>query len=161
MLRPEELVGFFGEARLRFGTAYKSISDDKEKMKTCPKTQRLLEILMKLSECKHILRFYGISTIENNNVMVFEWAERGTLRELYSKKYIPWHFKVRIALEICRGLIFLQEADILLYDLKCQNILITESLEPKIYNFELARPFDGISNSIPMDPENQKTYCLG
>ena len=53
-----------------------------------------------------------------------------------------------IALEICRGLIFLQYADILHHDLKCENILITDSLEPKIYNFELARYTSGHTTSL-------------
>jgi serine/threonine protein kinase len=98
---------------------------------------------MELSECKHIIRFYGTSSIEDRNVMVFEWAEHGTLKHLYEQKEIKWHYKVRIALNICRGLIFLQEADILHHDLRCQNILITESLEPKICSFELAHYSDG------------------
>jgi hypothetical protein len=107
-----------------------------------------LEILMKLSECKHILRFYGISTIDNIGVMVFEWAQRKTLKELYEKKDIQWHCKVRIALNICRGLVFLQQAEILHHDLKCENILMTETLEPKIYNFEYARYYSGNTTSI-------------
>jgi hypothetical protein len=119
-----------------------------EAIEASSKIQRHLEILVKLSECKHVLRFYGISKIEINNVMVFEWAERGTLRQLYLKKHILWHYKVRIALEICRGLIFLQEADILHHDLRCENILMTGSLEPKIYNFELARFVDGKSTTM-------------
>jgi serine/threonine protein kinase len=119
--------------------ACKSIPNNKEEMKTSSKSQKLLEILIKVSECKYILRFYGTSTIESHNVMVFEWAELGNLRQLYLKKQILWHCKVRIALGICRGLTFLQENGILHNDLKCQNILMAESLEPKIYNFESAR----------------------
>ncbi|RIA96647.1 kinase-like domain-containing protein [Glomus cerebriforme] len=130
--------------------ACKFLNDEKKK-KMYSKTQRLFEILMKSSECKHILRFYGISTIEDRNVMVFEWAERGTLRQLYLREDLKWHDKIRIALEICRGLIFLQRADILHHDLKCENILITESLEPKIYNFELARYSNGNTTSLPID----------
>ncbi|CAB4473014.1 kinase-like protein [Rhizophagus irregularis] len=133
--------------------ACKYISNDEEKMKTCSRTQKIHEILMKSSECKHILKFYGMSTIENRNVMVFEWAERGSLRQLYEQKDIPFHYKIRIALEICRGLIFLQCAGILHHDLGCNNILMTETLEPKIYNFELARyDSDGITTSYLMDP---------
>ncbi|RGB31479.1 kinase-like domain-containing protein [Rhizophagus diaphanus] len=119
--------------------ACKSISNNKEEMKTDSKSQRLLEILIKISECKYILRFYGISTVENHNVMVFEWAELGNLRQLYLEKQIQWHCKVRIVLGICRGLTFLQENGILHNDLKCKNILMAESLEPKIYNFESVR----------------------
>ncbi|CAB5366718.1 unnamed protein product [Rhizophagus irregularis] len=119
--------------------ACKSILNNKEEMKTDSKSQRLLEILIKVSECKYILRFYGISTVENHNVMVFEWAELGNLRQLYLEKQIQWHCKVRIVLGICRGLTFLQENGILHNDLKCKNILMAESLEPKIYNFESVR----------------------
>ncbi|PKY57614.1 kinase-like protein [Rhizophagus irregularis] len=46
---------------------------------------------------------------------------------------------VRIALNICRGLVFLQRAEILHHDLKCENILMTRTLEPKIYKFDSAR----------------------
>ncbi|CAG8573589.1 5704_t:CDS:2 [Rhizophagus irregularis] len=144
--------------------ACKYISNDEEKMKTCSRTQKIHEILMKSSECKHILKFYGMSTIENRNVMVFEWAERGSLRQLYEQKDIPFHYKIRIALEICRGLIFLQCAGILHHDLGCNNILMTETLEPKIYNFELAHKIKkhvikGHRERITFEistPENQK-----
>ncbi|PKB94208.1 kinase-like protein, partial [Rhizophagus irregularis] len=80
--------------------------------------------------------------------MIFEWVERGTLRELYEKKDINWHCKVQIALNICRGLIFLQQAEILRHDLKCENILMTHTLEPKIYNFELARFDSGQTTTL-------------
>ncbi|GBB95586.1 hypothetical protein RclHR1_02570020 [Rhizophagus clarus] len=133
--------------------ACKSISYNKEEIKTSSKSQRLFEILMKLSECNYILRFYGISTNENHNVMIFEWAELGKLSQLYSNKKILWHRKIRIALEICRGLTFLQEDGIIHNDLKCQNILMTESLEPKIYNFESARYSD--DENITEESENK------
>ncbi|GBB95590.1 hypothetical protein RclHR1_02570024 [Rhizophagus clarus] len=119
--------------------------------------RKILEILMKLTECKHILRFYGISSVENHSVMVFEWAERGSLKQLYEQKDIQFHYKVRIALEICRGLTFLQYANVLHRNLKCENILMTESLEPKIYNFELAcYTNDEIITSLPIDSESAK-----
>jgi serine/threonine protein kinase len=119
--------------------ACKFTSMTDEEMESNTRVQGHLEILMKLSECNHILRFYGVSKIDDINVMVFEWAQRGTLKELYEKKDIQWHYKALIALKICRGLIFLQSAEILHHDLRCDNILMTESLEPKIYNFKLAR----------------------
>ncbi|CAG8554538.1 11863_t:CDS:2, partial [Rhizophagus irregularis] len=124
--------------------ACKSISTTEDDIKV----QGHLEILMKLSECNHILRFYGVSKIDDDNVRVFEWAHRGTLKELYEIKDIQWHYKVQIALKICRGLIFLQKAEILHHDLRCENILMTESLEPKIYNFKLSRYTFGNTTTI-------------
>ncbi|RIA83573.1 hypothetical protein C1645_833622 [Glomus cerebriforme] len=41
---------------------------------------KLYEILPKLSGCEYILRFYGISTIGDREVMLFEWAEHGNLK---------------------------------------------------------------------------------
>ncbi|CAB4441873.1 unnamed protein product [Rhizophagus irregularis] len=119
--------------------ACKLTSTTDEEMESNTRVQGHLEILMKLSTCNHILRFYGVSKIDETNAMVFEWAQRGTLKELYEIKDIQWHYKVQIALKICRGLIFLQSAEILHHGLRCENILMTESLEPKIYNFKLAR----------------------
>ncbi|RIA88669.1 kinase-like domain-containing protein [Glomus cerebriforme] len=144
--------------------ACKTISMSEEKMKA---HLEILKILMKLSECEHILKFYGVSKIENYNVMVFEWAKFGTLKELYEKYDIHWHYKVRIALKICRGLIFLQKSSILHHDLKCENILVKENLEPKIYNLELARAFtgnttllgDGMNDAVRwLAPEKLKDY---
>ncbi|CAB4496107.1 unnamed protein product [Rhizophagus irregularis] len=125
----------------------KSLMNDKE-MRSSPEVQRLIMILIKLSDCNHILKFYGVSKIGIDNVMISEWVERGTLRELYEKKNINWHFKVRIALNICRGLVFLQQAEILHHNLKCSNILMTQTLEPKIYNFELAHFDSEYSHTI-------------
>ncbi|UZN99789.1 uncharacterized protein OCT59_001055 [Rhizophagus irregularis] len=117
--------------------ACKLTSMTEEEMKINTSVQEHLEILMKLSESNHILRFYGVSKIDDINALVFEWAHCGTLKELYEKKAIQWHYKVQIALKICRGLIFLQKVEILHRDLRCENILMSESLEPKIYNFRL------------------------
>jgi serine/threonine protein kinase len=128
--------------------ACKFTSMTDEEMESNTRVQGHLEILMKLSECNHILGFYGVSKIDYINVMVFEWAQHGTLKELYEKKDIQWHYKVKIALKICRGLIFLHIAEILHHDLRCESILMTESLEPKIYNFKLARPTFGKTTTL-------------
>ncbi|KAF0536929.1 kinase-like protein [Gigaspora margarita] len=50
--------------------------------------QAQLVILGKLKECPNILRFYGLSNVNDNQVMVFEWADKGNLKELYEKNDI-------------------------------------------------------------------------
>ncbi|CAG8567063.1 4260_t:CDS:10 [Diversispora eburnea] len=84
-----------------------------------------LTILKKLRDSPYIIRFHGLSIIENSNVMVFEWVDFGSLRELYCEYDIAWHAKVRIAFDICRGLTFLHSCDILHHDIRCENIMIT------------------------------------
>ncbi|RIA81175.1 kinase-like domain-containing protein [Glomus cerebriforme] len=101
--------------------------------------QAKLAILGKLQDSPNILKFYGLSHIDNNLVMVVEWAELGNLREVYNKFDISWTAKVSIALGICRGITFLNSCKIYHHDIRCQNVMMTRYLEPKLTNFEYAR----------------------
>ncbi len=58
------------------------------------KIQAQLTILGKLRDSPNILKFYGLSHIDNQLVKVFEWAEYGNLRELYNAFDISWTTKV-------------------------------------------------------------------
>ncbi|CAG8722056.1 9278_t:CDS:2 [Rhizophagus irregularis] len=87
-----------------------------------------LAILSNLGKCNYIINFHGLCEKDRNIFSVFEWAENGNLRELYEKFDIEWPRKLKIALNICRGITFLHGW--------CENILITENLEPKISNFD-------------------------
>ena len=70
--------------------------------------QKQLAILGKLDACPYIIKFYGLSEIAAEHVMVFEWAELGTLMDVYRTYKIDWEAKISIARDICRGLAFLQ-----------------------------------------------------
>ncbi|RHZ83982.1 hypothetical protein Glove_86g134 [Diversispora epigaea] len=98
-----------------------------------------LAILGKLKESKNILKFYGLSKVEDQDVMVFEWADFGSLQEVYREYDIGWRSKIQMALDICRGLVFLQTCDILHHDIRCSNIMMTKQLVPKLSNFKYAR----------------------
>ncbi|RIB19219.1 kinase-like domain-containing protein [Gigaspora rosea] len=103
------------------------------------KHQATLAILEKLSLSPCILKFYGLSEFDNHTYMVFDWAEYGNLKELYDSFDIPWTRKIRFIRDICRGLVFLRELDILHHDIRCENIFICEGLSPKLGNFIHAR----------------------
>ncbi|GBB93292.1 hypothetical protein RclHR1_21450001 [Rhizophagus clarus] len=119
--------------------ACKPISEDIESI------QKYLAILEKLKICPYIIQFYGLSEM----YMIFEWAEHGNLREYYIKnKNIRWEEKTSIARDICRGLAFLHSVNILHHDLKCENILIAEKLQPKISNFNFSREFNAATHPI-------------
>ena len=67
-----------------------------------------LAILSNLGRCDYIINFYGLSFSKDGNTFgVFGWAENGNLRELYEKFDIEWPRKLKIALNICRGITFL------------------------------------------------------
>ncbi|PKC13063.1 kinase-like protein, partial [Rhizophagus irregularis] len=122
------------------------------------KTQKHLAILEKLDACPYIIKFHGLSEISTEKVMVFEWAELGTLKNVYKNYKIDWEAKISIARDICRGLAFLQSVKILHHDIRCENVLINENIQPKLTNFKFAREFH--ANTTQIDDINALIHWL-
>ncbi|GBB84100.1 hypothetical protein RclHR1_10730003 [Rhizophagus clarus] len=122
------------------------------------KTQKHLAILEKLDACPYIIKFHGLSEITTERVMVFEWAELGNLKDVYNHYKIDWEAKISIARDICRGLAFLQSVKILHHDIRCENVLINENIQPKLTNFKFAREFH--ANTIQIDNINALVHWL-
>ncbi|KAF0508966.1 kinase-like protein [Gigaspora margarita] len=60
-----------------------------------------LEIFRILRHLLYVLKFYGLLNVDRYDFMVFDWAEHGTLKELYNKHDIPWTRKIQIVRDIC------------------------------------------------------------
>ncbi|KAF0528700.1 kinase-like protein [Gigaspora margarita] len=120
------------------------------------KQQGRLTILNELQRCRYIIKFHGISNVDGQTVLVYDWAEKRNLKEYYSTKPLIWKSKLQIARDICHGLNFLCYVGVLHHDVRCENILLTDRLEPKITNFELCRKTGQettyIDNPIEMFP---------
>ncbi|PKK65451.1 hypothetical protein RhiirC2_755021, partial [Rhizophagus irregularis] len=56
--------------------------------------------------------------------MVLEWAEKGNLKEVYKQYDITWNRKVHMVLDICRGIMFLNGANIFHHDIRCENVMV-------------------------------------
>ncbi|CAI2167501.1 17534_t:CDS:2 [Funneliformis geosporum] len=111
--------------------------------------QGQLAILSKLSDCTNILKFYGLTKLNGEDCMILEWAHYGNLREVYENYDIPWMRKLHIAIDLCRAIAFLDYVKILHHDLRCENVMLTKNLEPKLTNFDYARSTDAESKKIP------------
>ncbi|CAG8450018.1 10162_t:CDS:2 [Dentiscutata heterogama] len=107
-----------------------------------------LAILGKLGQSPHILQFYGLSYVDNREVMVFDWAEYGTLKEHYNNYNIPWAKKIRIIRDLCRGFIFLRSVNIFHHDVRCKNVFVSHNLDPKLGNFGCARSVNKDSRNL-------------
>ncbi|RIA93676.1 kinase-like domain-containing protein [Glomus cerebriforme] len=112
------------------------------------KKQKELAILSKLSECTNILKFYGMANLDGHHNMIVEWTHYGNLMETYEAYDIPWTRKLHIATDICRAITFLQSVEIYHHDLRCENVMLTSNLEPKLANFEYARMAAATTSSI-------------
>lgn len=84
-----------------------------------------LSVLSNLNNSENIIRFHGLSELEDGQVLVFDWAERGDLQSLYENFDIDWTVRLKIAVGICRGLLFLHGCQILHRELRCQNVVVS------------------------------------
>ncbi|RIB15742.1 kinase-like domain-containing protein [Gigaspora rosea] len=110
-------------------------------------------LLAKLGELdsSNILRFYGLSHIDNLKVIVFEWAEYGSLKDLYNAYDIPWTRKIRIIRDICHGLVNLRNVNIFHHDIRCENVYVQHNLDPNLGNFKYARAIDAATKNLGLE----------
>ncbi|KAF0438410.1 kinase-like protein [Gigaspora margarita] len=103
------------------------------------KNMSMLGELKRFNDNRNILKFHGLSFVNETDMLVFEWAGLGSLKKVYEKGKISWDLKIKIARDICQGLLFLNHNDIFHRDIRCENIMMTNYMEPKIANFHLAK----------------------
>jgi hypothetical protein len=78
--------------------------------------QNQVTILKELHNWQNIIKFYGIVNEGNRYYLVTEWAEYGNLREYYKKlkDRFDLRLKLRISLDIARGLNFLRTVEVIM-----------------------------------------------
>ncbi|CAG8497225.1 1541_t:CDS:2 [Diversispora eburnea] len=106
--------------------------------------QTQLAILDLLGKCSNIITFYGLSKIDKIDYMVFEWAEHGSLKEVYEKSSIP-----------------LPTNGVLHHDVRCESILVTENpvFDVRISNFEIIRKIK--VETVSFSGLNDYVRCFG
>ncbi|RGB33204.1 kinase-like domain-containing protein [Rhizophagus diaphanus] len=121
--------------------------------------QNKVTILKELHDWQNIIKFHGIISDGDQWYLVTEWAERGNLREFYQNKNdFDLKSKLRISLDIARGLNFLRTVEIFHRDIRADNILITLNETAKLANFDLTRYLTG----APLNPSQyleRVRYC--
>jgi len=81
-------------------------------------------------------------------------AEHGCLHQFYNKKILDTTLKLSIALDIIRGLNFLEAYEILHHDIRSDNIMIDHHEHAKIANFGMSRGFTDATRSLEPTMEN-------
>ncbi|PKY56110.1 kinase-like protein, partial [Rhizophagus irregularis] len=100
--------------------------------------QNQIVILKELHDWQNITRIYGLICEGKDWFWVSEWAKYGNLREYYTnyKDRFDVRLKLRMSLDIARGLNFLRTVEILHHDIRAENILITLHETAKLANFK-------------------------
>ncbi|CAB5215438.1 unnamed protein product [Rhizophagus irregularis] len=115
-----------------------------------------VNILKLLKNFKHIISFYGVAQEDTKYYLVTEWMKFGNLHEYYTnfKDNIDLKTKIKFALDICRGIAYLHECEILHRDIQSENILVDGKHKVKIANFGSSRKFSDITRNILQNLEN-------
>ncbi|KAI9073130.1 hypothetical protein K1719_044907 [Acacia pycnantha] len=94
---------------------------------------------------RNLVRLLGCCSKAHNRILVYEYMKNKSLDiYLYGEKkgYLNWKQRYEVILGIARGLAYLHEefhVCIIHRDIKTQNILLDDDLQPRIADFGLAR----------------------
>ncbi|KAI7748743.1 hypothetical protein M8C21_020211, partial [Ambrosia artemisiifolia] len=103
-----------------------------------------IELLSRVHH-KNLVGLVGFCFEKKEQMLVYEFMSKGTLRESLSGKseiHLDWKRRLRVALGCARGLAYLHElADppIIHRDIKSTNILLDENLTAKVADFGLSK----------------------
>eukprot|EP01113_Clastostelium_recurvatum_P037773 TRINITY_DN5558_c0_g1_i3.p1 TRINITY_DN5558_c0_g1~~TRINITY_DN5558_c0_g1_i3.p1 ORF type:complete len:352 (-),score=70.31 TRINITY_DN5558_c0_g1_i3:123-1088(-) len=110
-----------------------------------------VENLLKISHCPYVVRLFGVCESTTEKGVVMERAIHGSLRDLLTDDsyHFSWPMILMMAIDVCRGMIFVNGENIIHRDLKPENLLVADKtttardgVRIKICDFELARAVD-------------------
>ncbi|XP_059067081.1 probable LRR receptor-like serine/threonine-protein kinase At1g56130 [Cryptomeria japonica] len=104
----------------------------------------------------NLVKLHGCCIEDEHRLLVFEYMPNNSLGQalfgsIRSKLSLDWPMRLNICLEVARGLAYLHEESrirIIHRDIKPNNILLDEYLNPKIADFGLARLYDAAKSHI-------------
>jgi len=99
--------------------------------------EREAKALAKLSH-PNIIKVFDFGEFEGSPYLVMEYIAGGSLKELLGKP-LPWETALRILIPIAEGLEYAHEHEIIHRDVKPANILISQSGDPLITDFGIAK----------------------
>lgn len=102
--------------------------------------EREAKSLAKLSH-PNIVKVHDYGEHEGSPYLVMEYMPGGTLRKILGKP-IPWQIALRLLLPLARGVEYAHRRGIVHRDIKPANILITESGDPMLSDFGIAKLFE-------------------
>ncbi|CAL4931627.1 unnamed protein product [Urochloa decumbens] len=134
------------------GIVYKGILDDNraaavkmlENIRQCEEEfQAELRIIGRINHM-NLVRIWGFCSESSHRMLVTEYIENGSLANILFKDNIllEWRERFNIALGVAKGLAYLHHEClewVIHCDVKPENILLDQNLEPKIADFGLAK----------------------
>ena len=107
--------------------------------------EREAKSLAKLSH-PNIVKVHDYGEHEGSPYLVMEYMPGGTLKKILGRA-IPWQIALRVLLPVARGVEYAHQRGIVHLDIKPTNILITESGDPMLSDFGIAKLFEADQTS--------------
>jgi len=127
------------DTRLERNVAIKVILPSKEQSeKFLKRFEREAKALAQLSH-PNIVKVIDYGEHEGLPYLVMEYLHGGTLKKKLAGRPMPWQEATRILVPIARALAYAHEHKIVHRDVKPSNILITDSGEPMLSDFGIAK----------------------
>lgn len=127
------------DTRLERHVAVKVILPQKQHAeKFIKRFEREAKALAQLSH-PNIVKVIDYGEHEGLPFLVMEYLPGGTLKQKLSGKPMPWREAVQILIPIARALSYAHQQKIIHRDVKSSNILITDSGEPMLSDFGIAK----------------------
>ncbi|CAG8532770.1 21593_t:CDS:2 [Cetraspora pellucida] len=92
--------------------------------------------------------FTEMRSLPENLYFEVKWSKYGSLEEYYRNEKLEYSLKLQIALDIVRGLNFLQAYKILHHDVRSANVMIDSHKHAKLANFGMSRHFADASKNL-------------
>lgn len=93
---------------------------------------------------ENLVKLIGYCSESEKKLLVYEYMPKGSLENHLFRKgvqLVPWVTRMRIAVDVARGLSFLHslDANVIYRDLKASNVLLDSEFNAKLSDFGLAR----------------------
>ncbi|KAG9299908.1 hypothetical protein G9A89_009635 [Geosiphon pyriformis] len=87
----------------------------------------------------HIITFYGVHKHLSRISLVIEYAPNGDLASYLQKNHLSWPTKSKICHDVALGLMYCHKHNVVHFDLKTENVLLTQDLIPKLSDFGVSK----------------------
>ncbi|CAJ0837466.1 15211_t:CDS:10 [Entrophospora sp. SA101] len=152
-IEPSEIKGSKNHIKKKLYVNYKLVAE--KKIGKLFKEQQLTELkkeilfMQDLSKNFHILDFYGYSNNNSKDYFVIsQWMQYNLKDYLATNPTILWPTKLSISRGIADALTFCHQKRILHYNIKSENVLLDENLQPKLYNFGTKKELSVMLKSV-------------
>eukprot|EP01052_Picozoa_sp_SAG31_P017600 SAG31_NODE_1212_length_9370_cov_2.848452_2_plen_327_part_00 len=91
--------------------------------------------------CSYIVLLVGVCSVPPNISIITEYMPRGSMYDILHKSAKPLEYmrKLRMILDVIKGMVYLESSRYVHRDLKSQNLLLDRSFRVKVADFGLAR----------------------